>query len=312
MEECEMKQYKCIECNFLTNVKCNYQRHLNTKKHLKKVNKYHEEKYVCKPCNFVTTQKYNYERHCNSHKHNAIITSNDNKPNLVIIENDIINQNNYCIYCGKCYQHRSSLSKHIKKCKEINQQNHTNNEQIIDLLHKVVDKPTTNNYTNNTNNTFNLNVFLNNECKDAVTLIEFVNSIQLKLKDLEETAQNGFVDTMTSIMVASLEELDITKRPIHSTDGKRGVMYIKDNHGWEKDENNRKITNAINIVNNYNMKQISEWIKENPGATQPGNSKNGILLKMLEQTVHDDDEPEHQRNVEKVIKKVAKSVVIDK
>jgi len=282
-------------------------------------------RYICKECSFVTTSSYNYQRHINTKKHK--LKCNDQCIPISLNKCENIIKMIECPTCGQKYKHKSSLSRHMKNCnpKETGQPKMLglSEEKISEIIKKAIDKPLTNNnnYNNYNNynkcktynkNTFNLQLFLNNECKDAITLIEFVSNIKLKLKNLEDTAQNGFVETMTSIMTESLKELDITKRPIHSSDAKRGVMYVKDQDGWEKDKNNLMMTDAINSVNTSNLRQLPVWVKENPGANEPGTVENDKLMKIIEQTIHEDNGEKHVKEVEKVIKKVAKSVTIDK
>lgn len=277
------------------------------------------QKYICQECSFVTTIKCNYTRHMKSKKHSIKcgICTEVNQVNQVNEVKEVIE----CPICGQKYQHKSSLSRHMKNCKSKESEQvkmlGLSEEKISEIIKKAIDKPS-NNYNNYNKcktynqNTFNLQLFLNNECKDAITLIEFVSNIKLKLKDLEDTAQNGFVETMTSIMTESLKELDITKRPIHSSDAKRGVMYVKDQDGWEKDKDHSKMTAAIEKVNKSNLRQIPDWVKENPQANTGGTPENDKLMKILEQTINDKTDQEHSKDVEKVIKKVAKSVTIDK
>jgi hypothetical protein len=307
------KEYICEKCSFKTHIKTNYIQHLKTKRHNQDITQ--EKKYTCYPCSFVTTDRANYARHINTQKHKILTCDIQNKINEV-----------ECPVCGKSYTHSSSLSRHLKNCKtkepEPVKMLGLSEEKIYEIIKNAIDKPSTNNNNNNNynnynkckntiNNTFNLQLFLNEECKDAITLIDFVSNIKLKLKDLEDTAQHGFVETMTNIMTESLKELDITKRPIHSTDSKRGVVYVKDEDGWEKDKDHKKMASAINKVSNSNMRQISDWVKENPEANNCGTKENDKFMKILETTIQD-DEHKHAGDVEKVIKKIAKSVTIDK
>jgi len=304
----EKFEYICEKCSFKTYDKSNYNKHLKTKRHI--LNDSEEKKYICHPCSFLTTDRANYARHINTQKHKILTCDIKNK------DNDF-----ECPTCGRSYIHSSSLSRHMKHCKPKETEQvkmlGLSEEKISEIIKKAIDKPS-NNYNNYNKcktynqNTFNLQLFLNNECKDAITLIEFVSNIKLKLKDLEDTAQNGFVETMTSIMTESLKELDITKRPIHSSDAKRGVMYVKDQDGWEKDKDHSKMTAAIEKVNKSNLRQIPDWVKENPQANTGGTPENDKLMKILEQTINDKTDQEHSKDVEKVIKKVAKSVTIDK
>jgi len=281
---------------------------------------HYSHKYICDLCSFVTTSRYNYDRHMTTRKHKLKNKNICNPITNDVSINEIIHE---CPTCGQKYQHKSSLSRHLKNCKpkesEPAKMLGLSEEKIYEIIKKAIDKPSTNNNNNynkckntiNNQNTFNLQLFLNNECKDAITLIEFVSNIKLKLKDLEDTAQHGFVETMTNLMTESLKELDITKRPIHSSDAKRGIMYVKDEDGWDKDKDHSKMAAAINKVSKSNMRQIPEWVKENPKANNAGTKENDKFMKILETTVQD-DEAKHAGDIEKVIKKIAKSVTIEK
>jgi hypothetical protein len=304
MDKDENNQFSCEKCQYVTDDKSNYMKHLKTNRH-NRTSLVEPRKYVCEPCSFITTSRGNHARHLNTQKH-KIITRNTTTSKSDGFE---------CHVCGKGYSHRPSLSRHLKTCKPVADEPTKmlgmTEEKIFQIIQQAINKPSTNNTNCHNKTTFNLQMFLNNDCKDAITLIEFVSTIHLKLKDLEDTAQHGFVDTMTSIMTESLKELDVTQRPIHSTDLKRGVMYVKDKTGWEKDTGNTKMAAAINKVSNSNMRQLADWVKENPEANNAGTSANDHFMKILEHTVND-DEVKHANDIDKVIKKVAKTVTIDR
>ena len=136
-------------------------------------------------------------------------------------------------------------------------------KQISELIPKVGNNNTT---LNNTNN-FNLNLFLNEQCKDAVNLIDFINSLQVEFAQIEYTGANGFVEGMSNIFNKAIRNMEITKRPIHCTDLKREILYVKDNEVWEKDDQNKeKVIHAIGMVNQNNLSKISQWVRETPSA----------------------------------------------
>lgn len=282
------------------------------------------KKYICTECSFVTTLRHNYVRHINTKKHIRICSVKNNTGVDSVSTPNTTESRSFICECGGVYSHRQSLFKHRQRCtfKKNEPANvagvtkddmfQLSKDDLLQIIQQAINKPSTTNNTNCHNKTtFNLQMFLNNDCKDAITLIEFVSTIHLKLKDLEDTAQHGFVDTMTSIMTESLKELDVTQRPIHSTDLKRGVMYVKDKTGWEKDTGNTKMAAAINKVSNSNMRQLADWVKENPEANNAGTSANDHFMKILEHTVND-DEVKHANDIDKVIKKIAKTVTIDR
>ena len=162
---------------------------------------------------------------------------------------------------------------------------------------------------NTTNNdSFNLNFFLNEKCKDALNIQDFVNTIKLKISDLEETGRLGYVEGLTNILVRGLKELDVYKRPIHCSDLKREVLYVKDQDEWAKeDTDNERITKAIKQISVRNAKQINEWTKLNKGYDVSTNKKSDKYLKLIIEA--NGGEPEE---INKIIKHVAKQVTIEK
>jgi hypothetical protein len=182
-------------------------------------------------------------------------------------------------------------------------------KQVIDLATKT-NITTTNNNCNNTTNKFNMNIFLNETCKDAMNIMDFVTSLPLSLQDLEETGKQGYVKGLSRILVNGLKDIDVSKRPIHCSDLKRETIYIKDNNVWEKDDNDKnKIKNAIKYISLKNAKQITQWtkVKENEGYRDSYNKKSDQYLKLVyEANGGDEDE------LNKIIKNISANVVIDK
>jgi hypothetical protein len=137
--------------------------------------------------------------------------------------------------------------------------------QINTIIPKIGNVTTNNNMTTNmTNNNFNLNIFLNEKCKDALNISEFIESLKITLEDLQYSRSNGLVQGISNVMIRGLKELDIYKRPIHCTDMKRDTMYIKDQEKWEKDDTHEKIRNTIIKIANKERNAISVWVEKNP------------------------------------------------
>ncbi len=240
-----------------------------------------------------------------------------------------------CDNCHKQYKERSGLWRHKQKCKSSHTQsidpNNNLTNAIIDLLKQNKDlqtqliemvkenkqltiNNTTNNTTNNntTNNNFNLNVFLNETCKDALNMVDFVNSLHLQLTDLEETGKLGHSDGISRIFVNGLKVLDVNKRPIHCSDLKREVLYIKEGNVWEKDNDDKTlIKRAISKVESKNINQIPLWVKAHPECAIGSNRENTKYLKMVIQCTGGDN-CDSNGNINKIIKNIAKEVVIDK
>jgi hypothetical protein len=152
---------------------------------------------------------------------------------------------------------------------------------------------------------------LNETCKDAINLSDFVDQITLSLEDLEETSKVGYAEGISNVIIRNLKEIDYKERPLHCNDYKREILYIKDNNKWIRDDK-EKLTNAIKIVANKNMKQIPNWQKANPGYNDPKSKKNDKYMKMLCEVMSGSTKEEQQKNYNKIIKNISKEVIIDK
>jgi hypothetical protein len=170
-----------------------------------------------------------------------------------------------------------------------------------------------NNTINNTTNNFNLNVFLNETCKDALNLTDFVSSLQVKLKDLEETAKIGYTEGVSRIFINGLNELEVNMRPIHCSDAKRETLYIKNNDEWTKEDPEKtNITKAVKKVSNKNIQQIFEWQKKYPEYKDPESKQNDKYLEMLSGVMGGSTDDEQSKNLDKIIRNITKEVIIDK
>ena len=167
--------------------------------------------------------------------------------------------------------------------------------------------------SNNINNSFNLQFFLNEQCKDALNIGEFVDSIKMQLSDLETFGQTGYVEGVSKILIKNLNELDTFKRPIHCSDLKREVLYIKDDDKWLKEDANKNmIKKAIKDVANKNIRQIPEWMKKHPDCKQSDSKKNDQYLKIVMNAMSGGSNEEQNSNIDKIIKNITKTVIIEK
>jgi hypothetical protein len=154
---------------------------------------------------------------------------------------------------------------------------------------------------------------LNEDCKDALNISDFVSSIQLHLHDLEETGRLGYVDGVSQIITTKLNDLDATKRPIQCSDVKRETLYIKDENKWFKeDENKDKIKNAIKQITRKNIQQIPNWIIANPGCLDPESKDNDTYLHIVSNAMSGSTTEEQTNNLNKIVTNVSKNVAIDK
>lgn len=196
----------------------------------------------------------------------------------------------------------------IKQNKELQQQLFKQSNKMYEIAKEG--KYITN---NNTTNNFNLNVFLNDKCKDAMTLMDFVDTLQVNVKHLEYTSQVGYVEGVSHIFIDGMKDIDVHYRPLHCSDFRREIIYIKNINGWEKEDESRShLTKAIKMINNKNLKQIIEWQKMYPDYNDSESKTNDRYMKMLCNVMSGSTEEEQEENFNKVIRNVAKEVVINK
>ena len=171
----------------------------------------------------------------------------------------------------------------------------------------------THNTINSHNKTFNLQVFLNETCKDAINLTDFVNQIQVSVNDLEETGKLGYAEGISKVFIKNLNDIDINLRPIHCSDSKRETLYIKDDNQWLKDDEQKSnLTKAIKQVANKNIKQINEWQKLHPEYNDPDSKQNDKYMKIVLNSMSGSTKEEADKNYEKIAKNICKEVIIEK
>ena len=289
-------------------------------------------KYFCIHCDYSTSRKSQWDRHILTGKHIANEKRNQKVPddNMVTTTHEV-----HRCSCGRTYKYMSGLCKHQKTCKFLNKSEETqivNNSNTNDLLEIILNEnnelkkilneqqkqigemiPKIGNTTNNTTNKFNLNVFLNTECKDAISIMDFAKSLQVQTQDLENTGKSGYVTGLTQIILKGLSELDLHKRPIHCSDLKREVLYVKDDKEWAKDNEDREMMKkAIKYIRRSNIKQIPKWVDENPDCTDSSGSKNNLYMNIIQNSMGSAEEDVEEKNMNKIIKNVAAKVTIDK
>ena len=288
--------------------------------------------FKCDVCKYTTSRKYNLDLHMDSIKHkNNVLTTNHNEP-LVNVS-----KNYQCQNCAKEFNDRAGLWRHKKKCSVVEQCDENEvkintsdkdelinylmkeNQEFKNLILEIVQKDTynqstTNNTTNNTNShnkAFNLNFFLNETCKDAMNIMDFVDSIKLQLSDLEKVGELGYVEGISNIIVKNLNELDVTQRPVHCTDKKRETMYIRDEDKWEKDESNSKIKKAIKRVASKNQRLLPKFKEAHPDCgtyhSKYSDQYNKIIIESVGGSGDNDAEKE-----EKIIRNITRATTIDK
>jgi hypothetical protein len=290
-------------------------------------------KFYCEKCDYITNKKSSYESHLLSSKHKK-----------AYLETKFCSLHE-CNICGRSYNNRSGLWKHKKQCSksiqaypcidvsnnsvsidkeillEFLKQNQEfkqfileQNKQMLELSKMSSINNCNNTNTNNSHNKFNLQFFLNNKCKDALNITDFVDSLKISLTDFENVGSQGFIEGISNIMIKGLKQLDVTKRPIHCSDLKREVMHIKHNNVWEKEneENKPHLTSAIQKIADKNIKMIPAWTEANPKCFDISSKKNDQYMKILYEAMGADNKQQDIKNYNKIIQKVAKEIIIQK
>ena len=223
---------------------------------------------------------------------------------------------NICEICKKTYKSRSGLWKHSKTCKKnlqdkVIEKKHEDNNILVDMMNQIKEQnkiisDMIPKIGSNNNNQFNINVFLNEKCNDAINMSDFIKSIKVQLKDLIYTKNNGLLQGISSIFMNQLKQLDTYKRPIHCSDIKRETLYIKDNNEWEKDSSKSKIHYAINDIATKQRKALNKWEEDNPNWNTSDKGKDDYI-KLMKSIMTDIS---HEEN--KIIKTIAKETIINK
>jgi len=300
-------------------------------------------KFYCNNCDYRTSRKSNYEEH--------LLTAKHKRQSFGNLCQSISSKNQQpikysCQFCGKEYIDNSGLWRHKKKCKlennEIDKNIVLQNESlnfdtnvVLDLVKKnqefqkemflemqkqmfdfMKDKIGDNNSTNimnhSNNKTFNLQFFLNETCKDAMNISDFVESVKLQVSDLENVGKVGYIEGISNIIIKNLKALDVNKRPVHCADQKREVMYVKDENTWEKeDENNKKLRKAIRMIAHKNICMFKDFREKYPDCENYDSKKNSQYNTIVYESMGGKGDNDYDKDT-KIIKKIAKNVVIDK
>jgi len=294
-------------------------------------------KYSCDVCHFNTSNKQDYNRHISTLKH-----KNKERGDEKETEKTPKNSNAFECGCGKQYAVYGSLWRHKKNCSqkpiekeevanpnsqfitmdvvmEIMRKNTEVQNMLIEQNNKLMEKitelskpqnNTVSNSHNNNNNSFNLNFFLNEQCKDAVNLVDFIDNLKVTVKDLERTGQLGYVEGISQIFIEGLKELDVNKRPIHCTDLKRETVYVKDQDKWEKEnEEKTRLKTAIKKIAKKNLQQLPVWQVENPECSNSSSQLSDQFIVISQNSLggfNDKDESKYQNTIIKNVLKTAK------
>jgi hypothetical protein len=304
---------------------------------------------TCIYCDYKCSKKSDYCKHLNTLKHKSRTKLNNLEQNVVKTPINSSQKLFACKYCDKTYKARNSLWYHENKCEltnNINNINYINNnnsnnninptttsdiQALTGLIFEMVKsntelqksmfeicKQNQNNYTSNNintnchNKTFNLQFFLNETCKDAMNIMDFVESVKLQVSDLENVGKVGYIEGISNIIIKNLKALEVEKRPVHCADQKREVMYVKDENMWEKeDESNKKLRKAIRMIAHKNICMLKEFRDKYPDCEEYDSKKNDQYNKIVYESMGGKGDNDYEKDT-KIIKKIAKNVTIDK
>ena len=314
------RKYLCEPCDYITSNKTNYQKHILTAKHKKQENvlnvaktdkKISPNNYCCNHCNYASVYKNDYEKHILTKKHiRNTYTNTETSPNTKIADPNLpidLNKKSFIEIIKDSKEFKELIMEQTNEFKKILVEQHS---KIIQL-EQINNTQIVNNHITN-NNTFNLQFFLNEQCKDALNMIDFINSLQFNPNSVEYTGRNGYVHGITKIIMDGLKELDIYKRPIHCTDLKRETLYIKENTIWEKDNDEKHIfQKAIREVVRKNMQQIRNWRMLNPRCEIMETVEYEFHLVVMQQCIGGGTGHQEPNN-KKILKNIAKYVFVDK
>jgi len=337
------KQYCCEICDFNSFKYSDYSRHILTAKHIKNAKSQclsikNAEKtqpfFCCENCDYNTNNKFDFDKHLSTEKHSVNVFERNRKKNAKYT----------CESCSREYALYNSFYKHKIRCKLHQPKTELLNELrepdidkpiitidfVLDLIkqnkdlqnclmeshNKIVElsqNSTVITNNNTTNQQFNLQVFLNETCKDAMNITDFVNSLQLTTKDFENTGKVGFIEGITQIIINRMNSVDTTKRPMHCTDAKRETLYIKDDNVWEKEDDKKsKFRKVVNQVANKNLQQIIKWKEEHPDCINLDTQDNINFRKYYRAALGGGTNEEDEKIFEKIKRNVLKEILVNK
>ena len=308
-------KFCCIICDYNTSRKSQYDRHLLTRKHVEndKMMTNSSEKvphlldvFICK-CG----KEYKHRQGLWGHKKKC--TFKEENENVMIPSDEVseVKDSSQLELITELFQEQ------LKENKELKELLIEQNKKLIELAEKSQQQGQitniTNNNTNNNTNNFNLQFFLNEQCKDALNIMDFINQLQLKTSDLDMVGRVGYTEGISKIFVRGLKELDIFKRPLHCSDLKREVLYVKDKDAWEKDgDEKNKMKNAIKFIAAKNFNMLNDWIEDNPEYNDYDSKKHKEYHNIIIKASGGATPEEEEKNYNKIIRNVAQEITIDK
>ena len=313
--------FSCEKCNYITSKRCDYNKHITTRKHLgtdgdlQTSSLDDSQNYVCE-CGKLYKHRqslYSHKKTCTSVPIDSAHTFTTTTTTASTINTVPTKQP---VQTNSSTPSTELVLELIKQNKELQNVVLEQNQMMLELskTNSLVMNNSNNNTTNNTtNNQFNLNFFLNETCKDAINLSEFMKSIKLQLVDLENTARLGYVEGISRILIRALNDMDVDKRPIHCTDVKRETVYVKEQDNWEKENSDKdNLKRAVTFIADQNLNQIHEWKQQNPKWDDNKSHESEVLNKIYISALGGENPDEERKFMNKIIKNVIQEVVVDK
>jgi len=319
----------CVCCDYRTFLKSDFIKHQNSMKHKKAVkllnpdfkNEKTENKLQCNICDaiFMTASGiWKHKQKCKRIETRLFAPQQYEEPEpKIVLEKHDQTVSSTAMVCEMFME----MMKTNKDMQNLFMEQHNSlieqNNKLFELAKKNTETPSmmnsNNTNSNNTNNQFNLNFFLNETCKDAINLTDFVNSLKLQVKDFETTGRIGYVEGISRIIVNGLKQMDVSKRPLHCTDIKRETVYVKDKDLWEKENPEKnKLKSAVNRVAQMNFNQLKTWQEMNPDCVNINTKENDEYIHLSLVALGGNSQEEEEKYMEKIMKNVLKEVVIDK
>lgn len=322
------QKFSCEVCDYNTSNKSDFRKHISTSKHGTKWYMHFATfsdpnfpAFSCDLCDHFTCNKEDFEAHKMDHK----------KPQISEKSRKNKNGQNVCKFCGKSYKFPQGLYRHIKKCNanglvnditnnkllnlvvETQNQLMESQEQTRELCNEIIKLKDTNKIINNNtyNQSVNINLFLNEECKNAMNLTDFVENLNLSFDDVLYTKEMGYVQGIKNIFIKNLIEMEPTDRPIHCSDQKRLSFYVKDENQWEKDKEHSKLDKSIEKITRKQIQQIKEWEAQHPNWCQ-SDTETAMYMDIVKKSMGGMNSAEKSKNLETIKKELGSSFDLNK
>jgi len=286
--------YECIPCGFANKNRGLFMKHLETKKHATKTGTLND--HICSICKKNFQHRQSLSRHKKGCQNMGVMGSSNLTPDFVM---SLMKQNEELK--TMLIEERKLMENRIQSNQELLMQQ---NRELMEYCKqpKIIE----------TKNQFNLNFFLNEKCKDAINLTEFVKNLRIQLEDVEKMGKLGYVDGMTQIIMNGLKNLDMYKRPIHCTDLKREIMYVREENRWDCDEEKEKLQKAIGLIHDENFRVLYSFVGKNGGEFDAENPNIERNLSIVRECNGGLSEEVREKNRDKLIRNLSKSVYLDK